>query len=94
MTTAEQVARHLKFDNVKEPNLISYSIVDNANGDEWKEIKLIFNGSDRARTVKIPKGQWTVIADDGKINASGMGVSSGGKVDVAPCSALILALKK
>ncbi len=94
MTTAEQVAKHLKFDNVKEPNLISYSIVDNANGDEWKEIKLIFNGSDRARTVKIPKGQWTVIANDGKINASGMGVSSGGKVDVAPCSALILALKK
>ena len=32
MTTAEQVRKHLKFDNVNEPNLISYSLTDYANG--------------------------------------------------------------
>ncbi|MCM1050546.1 MAG: type I pullulanase [Paenibacillus sp.] len=90
MTTAEQVARHLKFDKT-EPGLISYSLIDHANGDAWKEIKLVFNGSESAREVKIPRGNWTVIAEDGKINASGMGTSKGGKVTVAPTSALILA---
>ena len=94
MTTAEQVAKHLKFDNVKEPNLISYSLIDHANGDAWKEIKVIFNGSDEAREVKIPRGKWIVIADDGKISASGLGESKGGKVTAAPRSALILALPK
>lgn len=90
MTTAKQVARHLKFDKT-EPGLISYSLIDHANGDAWKEIKLVFNGSESPREVKIPRGNWTIIAEDGKINASGMGTSKGGKMTVAPTSALILA---
>ncbi|WP_300811545.1 type I pullulanase [uncultured Duncaniella sp.] len=94
MTTAEDVSKHLKFDNVKEPNLISYSLTGHANGDSWKEIKLVFNGSDEVREVKIPKGDWTIIAEDGRINASGMGTTRGGKLSVAPRSALILALTK
>lgn len=94
MTTAEQVARHIVFDKVNIPNLISYSIKDNANGDEWKEIKLVFNGSDEAREVKIKKGEWIIIANDGKICAEGMGTTNGGKMTIAPRSALILARVK
>ncbi|MBD5369393.1 MAG: type I pullulanase [Bacteroides sp.] len=94
MTTAEQVTRHLKFDDVNEPNLISYSLIDNANGDEWKEIKLIFNGADEERVVKVNKADWTVIAHDGQINADGLTTARGGKVTVAPRSATILARTK
>lgn len=94
MTTAEQVAKHIIFDKVEGDNLISYSIVDNANGDAWKEIKLVFNGSAESREIKIKKGEWTIIAQDGKINANGMGSTKGGKLTVAPCSALILARVK
>lgn len=94
MTTAEQVAKHIVFDRVEGSNLISYSIKDNANGDNWKEIKLVFNGSDETREVKVKKGEWTVIAEDGKLNAQGLGTSKGGKISVAPCSALILARTK
>ncbi len=94
MTTAEQIQKHLKFDKVSEPGLISYSLLDNANGDVWKEIKVIFNGTDDAKNMKIRKGEWTVIADDGKINAEGIGTSKGGTVTVAPRSALILAREK
>ena len=94
MTTAEQVARHIVFDKVNIPNLISYSIKDNANGDEWKEIKLVFNGSDEAREVKIKKGEWIIIANDGAICAEGMGMTNGGKMTIEPRSALILARVK
>lgn len=89
MTTAEEVAKHIKFDKT-EPGLISYTITDHANGDEFKDIKLIFNGSSSPRTVKVAKGNWTVIAEDGKLNADGLGQSKGGNLTVAPCSALIL----
>ena len=91
MTTAADIAKNIVFDKVKTPNLLSYSIKNNANGDSWKEIKVIFNGSDTAKTVKVAKGDWTVIADDGKIDKNGLGKSNGGNVEAAPYAALILA---
>ncbi len=94
MTTAEDIARNIVFDEVEGTNLISYSIRNNANGDPWKEIRLVFNGSDTAREVRIPKGDWIVIARDGNINADGLGTIRGGKVSVEPVSALILARVK
>lgn len=90
MTTAEQVARHIKFDKTAS-GLISYSLIDHANGDAYKEIKVIFNGSAENREIKVAKGNWTVLAEDGRLNASGLGTSKGGKLIVAPTSALILA---
>ena len=91
MSDAKEVARNIKFDRVNEPNLISYSILNNANGDRWREIKLVFNGSEATQTVNIPKGNWTVIARDEQINPDGLGTAKGGKMEVAPVSALILA---
>lgn len=91
MTTADEIARNIVFDKITTPNVISYSIRNNANGDEWKEIKLVFNGSESPFVAKIPKGEWTVIARDGKIDADGMGTVKGGSTVVAPTSALILA---
>lgn len=91
MRTADEIAKNIVFDKVNEPNLISYSIKNNANGDSWKEIKLVFNGSDEAKTVKVSKGDWTIIAEDGNINAEGLGTTRGGTLTVAPRSALILA---
>ncbi|MGM9844192.1 MAG: type I pullulanase [Muribaculaceae bacterium] len=94
MTTAEDIAKNIIFDKVDVPNLISYSICNNANGDEWKEIKLIFNGSDEARELKIKKGDWTIIAQDGKIDLCGIATTKGGEISVEPCSALILYKQK
>lgn len=94
MTTAEDIARNIVFDKVSQPNLISYSIKNNANGDEWREIKLVFNGSDEACQVKIAKGEWIVIARDGTICATGLDTCKGGMMTVEPVSALILARVK
>lgn len=78
MTSAEEVARNLRFDKTEEPNLISYSLLNNANGDEWKEIKVIFNGSDQDKTVKLPRGsEWLVIAEDGMIDHTGLKDAAG-----------------
>lgn len=94
MTTAEDVARNLVFDNVNESNLISYSLKNHANGDEWKEIKVVFNGGNESKTVKIAGGEWLVIARDGKLVADGFDRIKGGKITVEPRSALILAKEK
>lgn len=101
MTTAEEVARHIKFDKTDKDNLVSYSIVGNANGDDWKEIKLVFNGSDDDVDVKLPKGDWLVVARDGQLRADGLRDAAGneqrvrgGVTKVPHRSALILAKEK
>lgn len=93
MTTAEEIAKNIVFDKVDAPNVISYSIRNNANGDEWKEIKLVFNGSADPFVAKVPKGDWIVVARDGSLRSEGMGSSKGGNLVVPPTSALILARK-
>lgn len=91
MTTAADIAKNLIFDNESRANVISYSLKNHANGDAWKEIKIVFNGNDKAVDVRIPKGNWTIVAYDGRIKANGMGKSKGGNMIVPAYSALILA---
>ncbi len=94
MTTAREIAKNIVFDKVTSPNVISYSIKNHANGDEWKEIKLVFNGSESPFVAKVPKGDWIVVARDGQIKADGLTTSKGGTIVVEPTSALILARTK
>ncbi len=94
MTSAEDIARHLVFDEIdssREPNLISYSLKDNANGDEWKEIKVVFNGASSSRVVNVKKGKWVIVAKDGKFTGQDAEDRfNGGRIELAPYSALIL----
>ena len=92
LRTAEEIASHIKFDDVNTDNLISYSITGNAGGDAWKEIKLVFNGANEAQTVKIKKADWTIVAQDGRIDMNGLGTTRGGEITLPPHTALILAI--
>lgn len=91
MTTAADIARNLVFDKEKRTNVVSYSLRNHANGDKWSEIKLVFNGNSESVDVKIPKGEWLIIAQDGTLNAEGLGTAKGGTMTVPAYSALILA---
>lgn len=92
MTTAEDIAKHIRFDKTDATDcLISYAITNHANGDEWNEIRLVFNGGNEIQTVKIPRGKWLVIARDGNLKADGFDYISGGKTIIEPRSALIIA---
>ncbi len=77
MTTAEDVAKHLEFKNIKADNLIAYELKDHANGDKWKSIFVAFNGADEAQAVELPKGKWLLIACDGRIASDGLVEASG-----------------
>ena len=92
MTNPNMVARAIRFDDTKNmPNVISYSIMNHANGDKWAEIKLVFNGNDKPVRVNLPKGMWRVVARDGNISADAkLGIIHGGMTMVEPRSALIV----
>lgn len=91
MQTNDEIFQHLKFDdNSDTTNLISYSLIDHANGDDCEEIKVIFNGSNEEKSIEIPIGKWTVIAEDEQININGLSTIKGGKITIKPTSATIL----
>ena len=91
MPTAAEIAQNIRFDKTKgKDNIISYSILNHANGDTAKEIKIIFNGGDSIYKASIRKANWIVIAESAQIQANGLRKFTGGKIDIAPHSALIL----
>ncbi|HQA75707.1 MAG TPA: type I pullulanase [Salinivirgaceae bacterium] len=88
MTTAEQINNHLTF-RTQDTNLISYTINDNANGDSWKTILVIFNSNRHDILYTLPAGNWIAVCEHGKINQSGLG-SYAQTVNVSASSATIL----
>ena len=90
MINNADVQHLIRFFEWKEDNLIGYKITDNANGDEWAEIMVIFNGNTEEKMVDLPKGDWTIVCQNGQINEAGMGNFNGGKIEVAKHSSLIL----
>ena len=83
------VQKHLEF-LPTQGCLVAYRLKDNAGGDAWKNIIVIFNANKEARQVTVPDGTYTVVCKDGKIDENGLGTVTGTQVTVGPQSALIL----
>ena len=89
MTTTEQIATHLKFIDVNTTNIIAYSIDDNANGDIWKSIIVVYNARVEDYSFDLPEGEWTVAAIDQKITLEGTEKASG-QIAVPEISMMVL----
>lgn len=90
MNTAAQIQKHLKFVDGLPGNMVAYTISGNANGDSWREIMVVFNGNTKAMPIAIPKGSWTAVVKDGKVNEKGLAKINGGTIEVEASSALIV----
>lgn len=91
MPTQQLIQEHLQFEKVENPNIIAYSLIDHANGDTWKEIKVYFNGGDKQAQMSVPKGSWNIVLQGNQINEEGIGTFDGGMLDIPSFSAIILA---
>ncbi len=90
MPTAELVQNHLFFELFEENNLVGYILNNNANGDIWETIYVVFNGNSEQKSIDIPQGKWKVILEDFNIDQNGLRSMDGGKYLLAGTSALIL----
>ena len=90
MGDADLVRKHMEFLPVDGSNLIAFILKDHANGDEWKDIVVAFNSRKEPAKVSVPKGAYTIVCKDGKINAKGMGKVNGTEVTVPAQSAIIM----
>ena len=90
MGDADEVRENLRFLSVTTPNIIAYQLNGAAVGDSWKQVTVILNSNATPQTVSIPKGKYTVVCSDGRINLNGLGGVNGKKVVVPAQSALIM----
>jgi pullulanase len=68
LQTADQISKHLVFQNNLPEGIIAYTINGAAVGDGWKKIWVGFNGSVRAQTVDLPAGNWKVASINNQSN--------------------------
>ena len=71
MPSAEMVRKHLSFSDA-EKGVVAYTIGDNANGDSWKNILVIYNGNKTAINFLI-SGDWEVVTKGREIDEAGLG---------------------
>ena len=90
MGDADMVRKYLEFLPVEGSNVIAFILKDHANGDNWKNIIVAFNSRKEPAKVTIPKGSYTIVCKDGKINQAGMGKVNGENLIVPAQSAMII----
>jgi pullulanase len=72
MPTTQMIQTHLKFIETNDPLIIAYQITGHANGDSWKDILVLFNGSSNSKMVTIPKGKWHLALEENELNEKGI----------------------
>jgi pullulanase len=88
MQKNEMVQKYLVFLENKDPQIIAYQLKDNANQDKWKQIVVIFNGSETEKKVVLPEGTWKAALKDYHFKSYEETYSDA--AGVAPYSAMIL----
>lgn len=87
--SAELVRKHLEFLPTQDC-LVVFRLKNHAGGDKWNNIYVVLNGSTNLQSVNIPKGKYTIVANNGVINEAGIGEMEGGEVMIDAQTALIL----
>ncbi len=90
MPTQEMVQKHLKFIDMKTPNVVAFMLSNHVNDEIWKDILVIYNGNRKSVSVEIPEGEWNLVCHDGQINLSGISQINYTNFVVAPSSASIM----
>lgn len=91
-------AKRMLEQEIPMPGVVAFRM-DNRSGADggspggWLEIFVAYNASDQAAGIRLPRGQWSVLADGRRTDYSWeTGICREGAVSVAPGSGMILGL--
>ena len=76
---AELVRKHLEFLPTQHDCLVAFRLKNHAGGDKWNNIYVVLNGNNTIQSINIPKGKYTIVANNGVINEGGNGEMEGGE---------------
>lgn len=64
MINIKDIKTHLSFMPNTPKNTVAFILKDNANGDNWREILVIFNANKEEINIGIPKGEWHIALNN------------------------------
>lgn len=64
MNSFTDIENNIEFISDTPKNVVAYIIKNNANGDIWRNILVIFNPNRLSAEVQIPENQWFLVVDD------------------------------
>ncbi len=86
---ADLVRKHLEFLDTDDC-VVAFRLKDNAGGDTWNEIVVIFNANRKPVTINLPtEAYYQAVAENGVVDLQSLGIYRE-TVTVAPQSATIL----
>ena len=88
---AALVREKLEFIEVDDPCVVAFRISGLEGIDSAKSLTVLLNGSKKAVSVNIPKGQYVVLAQNGQADAEGLSAYTGSVIKANATSATILA---
>ncbi|SHJ84450.1 pullulanase [Anaerobranca californiensis DSM 14826] len=90
MPTAEMVRKHMEILDSPDGSIM-FHLKDNANGDPWKDIVVIYNPNGHDITVNLPKGgTWDIVVKDKKAGVDTLETINGSSVKVPRISMMVL----
>jgi pullulanase len=90
MADPAMIRKHLTFVDLESDNVIAYLMTDHANGDSWKSIMVIFNGSAESQGIPLPPIKWTMALNVDAVHPEGLGEVYAQNLIVPAFSAVIL----
>lgn len=90
MRTAEQIQDHLEFLAMPSSQMVGYVLKDQANGDSWDKIVVLFNATTMEQTVALPGSGWVVVVDGEQAGTTALWTVEGHEVTVPPRTSLVL----
>lgn len=87
MTERAVVDQALDFAAKTSDHLVEYLIRNNANGDHWKNILVVYNGSEHGRDLDV-SGNWIIVANDLQAGVEQLATASD-KIHVEPFSLVV-----
>ncbi|NOJ72374.1 type I pullulanase [Paenibacillus alvei] len=90
MTKKDEVTSNLQVYR-QEGQVIAFKLNNFANGDKWRNIVVIYNGSTASQEVALPTAdEWSIVVDHTSAGVETIRTVEGGKVEVAGLSMMVL----
>ena len=89
MVRASQVVKNMKFLKVDDHCAVAFTLNGKAVGDSWERILVVLNAERQVLNVAVPRGDYTVVCRDGRVNVQNREHDVCESFNVAPQSALI-----
>jgi pullulanase len=87
LTDKAAVDQALEFATNSPENVVAYLIRNNANGDAWKNILVVYNGTGEGHDLTVT-GDWTIIANDQRAGVESLGKAKD-QIHIAPFSMIV-----